>query len=140
MFYYLDTSIWLDFYEKRGKNGESAQKLLHAILENGEFILYSDWHLNELKKLGYVIEDFNKMLSVAKPAKIQRVHIYREQREEARKLALQRKIPPGDALHAILARDNEAILVSRDEDFARLKDVCETNMPEILLKTHFQSF
>ena len=31
--YYLDTSIWLDFFEKRGKNGEAAFKLIRKIIK-----------------------------------------------------------------------------------------------------------
>lgn len=130
--FYLDTSIWLDVYEKRGKNGESALKLILKIIESDKIILYSDWHMREFKTLGYGLEEINQIFMMAKPANIQRVHIYREQREEARKLARRRKIPPGDALHAILARDNGAILVSRDGDFALLKDICETEIPEKL--------
>ena len=29
--FYLDTSVWLDFYLKRGKNGEIAKKLIKII-------------------------------------------------------------------------------------------------------------
>ena len=39
----------------------------------------------------------------------------------------------GDAMHAILSRNNEAILVSRDRDFQRLKYIIEVRSPEDLL-------
>ena len=36
-------------------------------------------------------------------------------------------------IHAILARDNESQLVSRDKDFDRLKDITRAKFPEDLL-------
>lgn len=39
--FYFDTSIWLDFYEKRGKNGEAAIKLINKIIKEKDIILYS---------------------------------------------------------------------------------------------------
>lgn len=35
--------------------------------------------------------------------------------------------------HAILARDHEAQLVSRDRDFDRIKDIAEAKLPEDLI-------
>ena len=50
--FYLDTSIWLDFYEKRGENGEIALKLIKEIVKEGKMILYSDFIVKELNNLG----------------------------------------------------------------------------------------
>ena len=38
--FYIDTSIWVDFYEKRGENGESALKLILKIIEEDLKINY----------------------------------------------------------------------------------------------------
>ena len=130
MRYYLDTSIWIDYFEKRGVNGEYAIKLLLNIIREDTIILFSDLHVREFKHLGYGSGQVNILLKIAKPDKIGRVHISREQIAEARRLGSQRNVPFGDALHAILARDNEAVLVSRDGDFQKLRDVCETKKPE----------
>lgn len=127
--YYFDTSIWLDIYEKRGENGECAFKLVLDILSQNGIILYSDVVLRELKRLGYGVDEIVNMLSIVK-FNMRHVHVHREQIEEARKICSQRKIPFGDALHALLARENRAVLVSRDKDFENIRDICETKKPE----------
>lgn len=48
-------------------------------------------------------------------------------------MANQRDVPLRDALHAVIARDNGAQLVSRDWDFEQLKDITKTKKPEDLL-------
>ncbi len=97
MRFYLDTSIWLDFLEKRGENGESAFKLIQKII---------------------------------KQKNIRRVYTDKENIKESRQLCWMRKIPLKDALHAILARDNEAMLISRDRHFEKIKDISITYLPE----------
>ena len=133
MIYYFDTSIWLDFYERRGKNGEFALQLILKIIEEDNIILYSDLHINELKRLGFNIDAINKILSIAKPDNLIRVHIYKEQDEEARKIASIKNIPKGDVLHAILCRDNDAQLVTRDPDFQRIFYITKPKKPEELI-------
>ena len=128
--FYLDTSIWLDFYEKRGKNGEIAIKLILKIIDDDLKVAYSDLHIKELKKLNYSPNEINSIFSIAKPKNLQHVHIYREQKEEAKTVARRKNIPEGDALHAILCRDNGLQLISRDNDFRRLMDISEVKLPE----------
>jgi|SRR3989344_5111947 len=128
--YYLDTSIWLDIYEKRGYNGEVAKKLFKKIIEKDLIIVYSDLVITELKRLGYTQNEINVILAIAKPDNLKRVHIYKEQIDEARKLAKQRNVPQADALHAILCRDNDMQLISRDEDYEKLKHIAKAKLPE----------
>lgn len=128
--FYFDTSIWIDFHEKRGKNGESAFKLIKKIINEDLKIAYSDLNIKEFKNLGYSQEEINSLLSIAKPNNIKRVHIYREQLEEAKELAILKDVPKNDALQAILARDNNLQLISRDEHFEKLKDITRANKPE----------
>ncbi len=130
--YNLDTSIWLDYYEKRGNNGVNALKLILKIIKDKSMVIYSDLHIKELKDLGYNLGEINILLRIVKPDNLRRVHISREQKEEATLLAYNRDIPRGDALHAILARDNNSIMVSRDMHFQRLLDVVKTKRPEEL--------
>ena len=128
--FYLDTSILLDFHEKRSNNGELALKLILKIIEEDFKIAYSDFHIKEFKNLGYTKDEINSIFRIVKPNNIKRVHIYREQKEEAKKIAKQRNVPEGDALHAILCRDNNLQLISRDSDFEKLKDICKAKLPE----------
>lgn len=131
--YYFDTSIWLDYYEKRGKNGEHAFNLILKIIEEDSIIIYSDLHIRELKGLSYNAEQINDILRIVKSNNLRRVHIDREQDKEAAQLCHQKQVPKGDVLHAILARDNNAIMVSRDQHFERLKHIIEIKKPEELL-------
>ncbi|MFH1511282.1 MAG: hypothetical protein ABIF10_06325 [Candidatus Woesearchaeota archaeon] len=56
-----------------------------------------------------------------------------KQRSEAKTIAEERNVPPGDMLFAIVARDNDVKLVSRDRHFNCLKDIAEYSRPEDLL-------
>lgn len=128
--FYFDTSIWLDFYEERGKNGKYALKLILKIIKEDLKIAYSDLNIKELKKLEYSQNEINSILSVVKPNNIKHVHIYREQTEEAKKISRQRNIPKKDALHAILSRDNDLQLIATDTHFNKLKDITTAKRPE----------
>ena len=57
----------------------------------------------------------------------------KEQRDEAKKIAIERNVPPGDALHAIMSRDYELILVTRDNDFRKLEDISKHYKPEEII-------
>ena len=128
--FYFDTSVWLDFHEKRGNNGELALKLIIKIVDENLKIAYSDLNVKEFKNLSYTQDEINSILRVAKPNNIKHVHIFKEQLEEANKLARQRNVPKKDALHAILARDNNLQLISRDNHFEKLRDVSVAKKPE----------
>jgi len=128
--FYFDTSIWLDTYEKRGYNGEVAMKLFKKIIQKDDIIVYSDLIIAELKRLGYTQNEINAILAIAKPDNLRRVHIDKEQIDEARKVAKQKNVPESDALHAILCRDNNAQLISRDWDYEKLKHITKAKLPE----------
>ena len=126
--YYLDTSIWLDFYESRGRNGEFALKLFEKIICENLVVFYSELIVKELKRLGYSITEIKELFSIS--VNLRKVHIFSEQLVEARKLARKRNIPKNDVLHAILARDNCLQLISTDKHFLKLKDLTNVKTPE----------
>lgn len=128
--FYFDTSIWIDLHEKRGNNGEHALNLIIKIINEDSNIAYSDLTIKEFKHLGYSQDEINEILSIAKPNNIKHIHIYREQIEEARNIARQRDVPNNDALHAILCRDNNLQLITRDSHFEKLKDITKAGKPE----------
>ena len=128
--FYPDTSIWIDIYDQRGSNGEVAKRLIEKIILEDDFLFYSDVVVVELKKLGFSEYEINQMLSIAKPDHLHRIHSTKIQLEEAKRVAVQRNVPLRDALHAILARDHEARLISRDRDFDKLKDITIAKRPE----------
>ncbi len=131
--FYFDTSIWIDIYDERGHNGEVARKLMEKIVMDDDEVLYSDMVVAELKKLEFSEYDIHEMFGIAKPDHLKQVHLTREQTEEARRVSKQRDVPFGDAIHAILSRDYDAQLVTRDWDFEKLRDITKTAKPEDLI-------
>ncbi|MBS3096856.1 type II toxin-antitoxin system VapC family toxin [Candidatus Woesearchaeota archaeon] len=134
--YIIDTSIWVDLYEDRkGYNneplGDYAFKLLVKIKANEKVIVLTDFLIKELETL-YSVAEINGMF---KPfEKITKKIIATEkQREEAKKISKERGVPAGDALHAIVARDNDLILVTRDRHFRKLEDISKHYKPEELI-------
>lgn len=131
--YYFDTSIWLDIVEMRGYNSEVALKLLRKIIISGSLIVYSEIVIEELKHIGYTENEIHELLGVVKQSSLKRVNTTKIQIQEAIKISKQRDVPYADAIHAIVSRDNEAQLVSRDWHFEKLKDVTRARLPEGLL-------
>lgn len=87
-----------------------------------------------MKGIGLSKTEINSLLSMIKPDHIKKVSVTKVQFEEAHRLAKQRNIPLGDSIHAIIARDNDAQMVSRDEkDFRKIKDITEYKEPKDLL-------
>jgi predicted nucleic acid-binding protein len=133
--FYLDTSIWMDYYEDRkdpNKHlGELAFRLLCKLLASKSAIVVSQ--IIFLEMATYYSMDEIRGITMPFERLIIKANISKAQKEEAITLAKERKVPRGDALHAILARDNQAILVSRDRHFQLLKDICSVMKPEELI-------
>src|SRR3989344_740230 len=128
--FYFDTSIWIDIYFKRGKNGEKAYELLFKIIKKNYIVVYSDNIIIEFKKLNLSDFEINEILNVLKPNNLKRVHITKEQILEMNRISKQRNLPKKDVLHAIIARDHDAQLVTRDNHFQKLKDIIKSKIPE----------
>ncbi|MBS3123830.1 PIN domain-containing protein [Candidatus Woesearchaeota archaeon] len=132
--YLLDTQIWIDHYLKREPFAETALKLILKTIKEDSIIIFSNFNEKEMKDVGLSSDEINSLLSIIKPDHIKRVSVTKSQFEEAKRLARQRDIPLGDTIHALLARDHEAQLVSRDEkDFRKLKDVAIMAEPKDLV-------
>ena|SRR3989344_781513 len=134
--YLIDTSIWVDLYEDRKgyKNeplGEYALKLLSRIKIKKSNIILTDLLVRELE-MNYSIPEINGMFNPFEKIII-KIITTEKQREEAKKIAKERNIPPGDALHAIIARDNNLILITRDKHFKKLEDISKHYKPEELI-------
>jgi len=134
--YYIDTSIWMDLYEGRnGYNneplGEYAFKLFSNIKLKGGRIVISYFLLQELNRY-YTSDEINSMLMPFLGI-IDNIPISQTQYEQARIIADERGIPKGDVLHAIVARDNNFILITRDNHFRNLRDISQSYAPEELI-------
>ena len=135
--YYLDTSIWRDYYENRTDNlrplGEWALELFKMIRDNKDKIICSDIVISELSNY-FSKEEVKKILQIAQDKNLLEMKESQpEQVQEAMKLSRALNIPRGDCLHAILARDNKAILVARDNHFEQLRTIVDIKKPEELI-------
>ncbi len=138
MRYYFDSCIWRDHYENRfgfkGRPlGNYASKLFMKIMKNKDILLFSDLLIKELK-IQYNEKDINDMLNILFLMKIlEFVNIDKSEFREAETIAKKRNLPLPDVLHAIISRDNKAILVSQDKHFQKLKDLVEIRKPEEII-------
>ncbi|MBN2052546.1 PIN domain-containing protein [Candidatus Woesearchaeota archaeon] len=135
--YYLDACIWRDYYENRSDRfrplGEWALMLINEILENHEIIVVSDMIILELEK-EYKPIVIEKMFSVAsEKGLVVRINYSISQLQLAMKISKQRKMHFEDVLHAVLARDYNAVLVTRDKHFDELRDIAQIKKPEELI-------
>ncbi len=135
--YYIDTAIWRDFHENRVDRfrplGEWAFELFRKIRKNKEKVLYSDLVVEELSK-DFDKETIIKIFSIMlEGGLLEKVEIKKEQIKEAVKLRNNLKIPFGDALHAVLARDNNSIMVTRDHHFEEVQNIVYIKKPEELI-------
>ena len=134
--YIIDTSIWVDLYEDRkGYDneplGDYAFKLLVKIKAKESAIVLTDFLIKELETI-YSVAEINGMFKPFEKI-IKKIVATEKQREEAKKIAKERDVPAGDALHTIVARDNDLILVTRDRHFRKLKDKITIKKPEDLI-------
>jgi predicted nucleic acid-binding protein len=135
--YYIDTAIWRDLHENRKDRfrplGEWAFELFKVIRANKEEVLYSDMVIDELSK-DFDKEKIHNLFDIARQEKLlKKVEINGEQVKEAARLNKKSGIPFGDCLHAILARDNDAVMVTRDHHFEMLQDIADVKKPEDLI-------
>jgi len=135
--YYLDASIWRDYYENRSDKfrplGEWALLFLNSVIDHKDFILYSDLVVHELavkyseKEIGQIL------MTIMRHGLLIKVRISKGQAYEAKKLSKEKNVPFADAIHAILARDNCAILVTRDKHFNCVAHLIDVRKPEELI-------
>lgn len=124
--FYLDTSIWLDFFEDRNEpnlpKSDWARELINNIISDKDIIVFSDIHIVELGGAGYSEFEVEQILENLE-INIFKVEATEKQLGISKDLAHKRNVPRGDALHALIARDNHAVLVTLDHDFKKLLDI-----------------
>ena len=135
--YYIDACIWRDFHENREDKfrplGEWAFEMFRKIKANKSIVLYSDLTVDELSK-DFNPEQIKDIFKIVHEANLlEKVNLKKEQFQEAAKLNRERNLPFGDCLHALIARDNQAIMVTRDKHFEELQDVVQSYKPEDLI-------
>lgn len=134
--YYFDTSIWLDFLEYRDEpnmpKGKLAHELIRKVIKTDAKVIYSDVNIAELGAVGYSLQEIDTLFT-----KLKQVLIFAETTDKelgkAKDLSSKRNVPKGDALHALIARDNKAVLVTLDKHFRQLEDVTKPKRPQDLI-------
>lgn len=133
--FYIDTNIWLDFHfnrtDKNRNLGLIASKFFYYILRNESKIAISSKLFEELNgklsinEINGLIVPFIKRLVNLKES--------RELHNLSEQISKERNIPKTDVLYALLAKENNAIVITRDNHFKQLSDICISKRPEELL-------
>jgi len=132
--FYVDSCIWRDLIEDRKAGlqplGEFAFQFFKKCVEKDCRVYYSKLVIDELLKHleKEVVEDAFKEYEEI----LIFVEVTKEQVKEQYFLSSEKGVPLGDARHAILARDNGCLLISRDKHFLGLEDLVESGRPEEL--------
>ena len=134
--YYFDTSIWLDFFEYRDEpnlpKGKWARELVAKIIIEDKCIVYSDAVKDELIEQGYTTNELGSLFR-----SLNRIMVYAESTKKqfgkAKDLSQKRSIPVFDALDMLIARDNKALMVTRDLHFEKLLDINQYKKPEDII-------
>ncbi|MDD9953463.1 MAG: PIN domain-containing protein [Candidatus Woesearchaeota archaeon] len=133
MKYYLDTCVWMDYLEEREggdkRFGSDAEKLLAQICSRDDIIIISRIVIAELQK--YHKKEIQEIMEFFEST-LKYVDIEEHQLEFATHFASRRNVQVADACHALLARKNDAILVTQDKHFEKLKDIVEVKKPREL--------
>jgi len=135
--YYLDSCIWRDYFENRSDRfrplGDWALDLIKKIIHEEGIILYSDLVEDELEVVYSKDEIRNNIFSIVPKEIFLKVLISENQSKESVYYSKKLGIPINDCIHAILARDNNAIMVTRDKHFFEFKGITEVKCPEELI-------
>jgi predicted nucleic acid-binding protein len=137
MRFYLDSAIWRDLHENRNDNfrplGEWAFEFLRNVRQNKSLVLYSEIVVKELL-IAYDYKTIAELFkNLSEDNLLVEVAVSPAQLKEASLLRKKFQVPLRDALHAVLARDNNAVLIARDRHFEALSHLVRVNKPEDLI-------
>ncbi|MFA6268817.1 MAG: PIN domain-containing protein [archaeon] len=131
--FYLDTAIWRDYFEDRHDNLRPLREFAFGFLKNCEKhnceILYSPLVKREL--LAHYSEErvqqvFSSFLGMLREVKVCSEHL-----NEAKRIRQNvSDSHTADIIHAVLARDNRATLITRDKHFEGLIGIVQVLKPE----------
>ncbi len=134
--FYLDTCIWRDYFENREDRlrpiGEWAFALIRQIIENEDLIIYSEI-VNEELMQDYPAEKIHSLLEIVPHKLLIEVNASSEEVEKSISISRALKIPRNDVLHALIAKNKKAILVTRDAHFSLLQEMVTVKLPEELI-------
>jgi predicted nucleic acid-binding protein len=122
MKYYVDTCVWIDFVE-----GEKySEDFFYKIIHNEDSIIISNLVFKEFVKHKKYSNIQSAITLLKSKQLIEFVTYTYSQNEEASKIC--KDMPLADALHAIIARDFNATLITRDKHFLMLRHICRLRL------------
>jgi len=121
--YYVDTCLWIDFIE-----GRTDDDIFTKIIENEDTVIYSYPLEKELLKYLKLIQLRMLYTLLSSKRLLYPVTVTDIEKLEAHELSNSRNLPFADTLHAILARDNQATLLTRDKHFLLLRNICDVEL------------
>lgn len=86
-------------------------------------------------KKAFATEEVEEMFQILFLMKIlKKIEITKKDWEEAKKISQERNVSKSDSLHAILARNNNAILITQNlTDFEKFSDMITIKRPEDII-------
>jgi len=120
--FYLDTNIWLDYFQNRSDGlkpiGEFAFQFLKSCLNSECEIYYSNFVIKELRHI-FTVSEIEEFLKIVKD-KLVFVEANPFDLDEARIISRQYSLHYADAIHLVLAKKSECILITRDKHFDQI--------------------
>lgn len=130
--YYVDTCVWRDHFEERqgldGRPlGENATIFFTKVIHEKHVIIFSNHLLYELKRT----HNTELLIYILRAAHcLEKISATEEQKEEAERMSVKRRVGVADCLHAILARDSKSVLITQNiRDFKHFSDFLEVRRP-----------
>jgi predicted nucleic acid-binding protein len=135
--YYIDTAVFRDYYENRKDNinplGEFAFNFFKKCKLQQAVLLYSDLTLKELNR-HYSKERTKILLQIISSfCELKKIEIERRHFNEAFLLSRKLGVHVSDVLHALIAKENNAVLVTTDRHFEKLKNIVTVIKPEEII-------
>ncbi len=133
--YYIDSCIWMDYFEDRSDNlrplGEWAFQLIKKIIGEKGLIIISQNIIHELSSY-YDYSELDELFGIVPKEFLLKVKPDQMQFKKAILLKAKLNIPLGDAFHAVLAKDNNALMITRDSHFCNVEGII-VRKPEDLI-------
>jgi predicted nucleic acid-binding protein len=135
----VDSNIFLDYYLDRKDSllplGEFAFQFIKKAVSCEYFVIVCDLILEELEKILKIKREQVMRLIFSDLEKKQKLFIVEYSDElalNAKRIALKRSLPLNDCIFALIAKENNAFVVSRDRHFHELADLIMCKKPEEL--------
>lgn len=134
--YYLDTCIWIDYFENRSDRfrplGEWALATINLIIRSNAIIIFTNIVERELLKY-YSPREMSQILSILPPQKLVIIRATSIHFKKARCISKEFGLPITDCIHIAMAESNNAIFVTRDKHFDILRNMFSILKPEELI-------